>query len=583
MMKRVLTSLLAALLLAGPVTTALAQDYVPTPVTISKDKVKFKGKTYYSHVVLERQTLYSIAQAYGVTVQEIYDANPDLTVLKKNAIILIPDTAAKGYEKPVEAESALPVRETEKTAEKPQEQLPGEYTEYIVKWNDTLYSIAEKFGVTVESIQKANGLSDTVIKKRQVLRIPTPETVATQQTAASATVPAVTTPVAETVQPEEPSSLVIAEPEETVAPQESVPTETNWLEGFSEKVGYLRTDIPFALVLPFQKGTKVSDNNIDFYSGVLLAVRELSLREGIQASLKVYDQEELQNASQLRGVDFILGPVSREALSKVLQQRPDEDIPVISPLDPKVASLVGSASDLIQVPVSNDVQYADLIHWLQDDYSVGEKILLITEKDVAATDYTTRISARLAHSGLPYKSFSYGILQGRNITGSLTELLAKERTNRILIASENEAFVNDVIRNLNVLTHKDYPIEVYAPARFRNFETIEIEAFHSVRLHVSTAYHIDYTDEEVQRFLMEYRAFCQTEPGPYAFQGYDIATFLLRRIARYGDAWKESLLQLPETMTQLRFEFKRSDSGSFENNGTRRLIYDKDFVIRTVR
>ena len=82
---------------------------------------------------------------------------------------------------------------------------------------------------------------------------------------------------------------------------------------------------------------------------------------------------------------------------------------------------------------------------------------------------------------------------------------------------------------------------------------------------------------------MEYRAFCQTEPGPYAFQGYDIASYLLRRIARYGDAWKESLLQIPETMTQLRFDFKRSRNDSYENNGTRRVIYDKDFTIRTVR
>ena len=579
MMKRALTSLLAALLLAGPVTTALAQDYVPTPVTISKDKVKFKGKTYYSHVVLERQTLYSIAQAYGVTVQEIYDANPGLTVLKKNAIILIPDTAAKGYEKPAETEPAPPVPEPEQTVETPKEQLPeGGYTEYIVKWNDTLYSIAEKFGVTVESIQQANGLADTKIKKRQVLRIPTPETVAAQQAASAAT-----TPAAEPVRKEDDSPLTLVEPEEETIPEDTVRTEKPWLETFYEKPGYVRTDIPFALVLPFQKGTKVSENNVDFYSGVLLAVRELSLREGINADLRVYDQEELESESQLRGVDFILGPVSRDAIAKVLRIRPDYDIPVVSPLDPKVGTILSSTANVIQVPVSNDTQYADLVHWLQDDYSVGEKILLISEKEAAATDYTTRISARLAHSGLPYKTFSYGILQGRNITNSLMELLSKERANRILIASENEAFVNDVIRNLNVLTHKDYPIEVYAPAKFRNFETIEVEAFHSVRLHVSTAYHIDYTDEEVQHFLMEYRAFCQTEPGPYAFQGYDIATFLLRRVARYGEAWQESLLQLPETMTQLRFEFKRSDNGSMENNGTRRLIYDKDFVIRTVR
>ena len=580
MMTRVLISFLAALLLAGPVTTALAQDYVPTPVTISKDKVKFKGKTYYSHVVLERQTLYSIAQAYGVTVQEIYDANPGLTVLKKNAIILIPDTGAKGYEKPAEADPVPPAPEPEKTVETPQPQLQdGDYTEYIVKWNDTLYSIAEKFGVTVESIQQANGLTDTKIKKRQVLRIPSPETVAAQKAEAAAT-----TPTAEPFHQEdevESDLLTVAEPE--AAPADTVATETPWMERFMDKYGPSRKEVSFALVLPFQKGTKVSDNNMDFYSGVLMAVRELSLRGEVDASLQVYDVEELEGPDQLRGVDFILGPVSRDAIAKVLRMRPDDDIPVVSPLDPKVNTILSSTDDVIQVPTSNDVQYADLINWLQDDYSVGEKILLISEKDVAPTDYSTRISARLARSGLPYKSFSYGILQGRNITNSLMELLSKERTNRILIASENEAFVNDVVRNLNVLSHKDYPIAVYGPAKFRTYETIDVEALHSVRLHVSTAYHIDYTDEEVQRFLMEYRAFCQTEPGPYAFQGYDIATFLLRRIARYGAAWQESLVQVPETTTQLRFDFTRVRNNSFENNGTRRLIYDKDFIIRTVQ
>ena len=240
MMKRVLTSLLTALLLAGPVTTALAQDYVPTPVTISKDKVKFKGKTYYSHVVLERQTLYSIAQAYGVTVQEIYDANPDLTVLKKNAIILIPDTSAKGYQKPVEAEPAPAAPEPEKKAETPGEQLPESgYTEYIVKWNDTLYSIAEKFGVTVESIQKANGLTDTKIKKRQVLRIPTPETFAAQQAAAAATAPA-ETPHRE----EEPQLTVILPAEASVETADTVSTVSLWQENFYDRTGYVRTRFP---------------------------------------------------------------------------------------------------------------------------------------------------------------------------------------------------------------------------------------------------------------------------------------------------------------------------------------------------
>ena len=69
-----------------------AQEYVSTPVEISKEKVKIDGKVCYSHVVLEKQTLFSICKAYEVSAEDIYQYNPNLkeTGLKKNSIIIIP-------------------------------------------------------------------------------------------------------------------------------------------------------------------------------------------------------------------------------------------------------------------------------------------------------------------------------------------------------------------------------------------------------------------------------------------------------------------------------------------------------------
>ena len=89
-MKRLLILLTA--LAAFSCAEALAQDYVPTPVTVSREKVKLNGQVYLSHVVLERQTLYGICKAYGVTEEELYQANPSLkeTGLQKNAILLVP-------------------------------------------------------------------------------------------------------------------------------------------------------------------------------------------------------------------------------------------------------------------------------------------------------------------------------------------------------------------------------------------------------------------------------------------------------------------------------------------------------------
>jgi len=52
---------------------------------------------------------------------------------------------------------------------------PGEpqYTIYVVRAGDTLYSISRRYNVTVQAIMAANGLTSTHIRVGQQLRIPT--------------------------------------------------------------------------------------------------------------------------------------------------------------------------------------------------------------------------------------------------------------------------------------------------------------------------------------------------------------------------------------------------------------------------
>ena len=51
---------------------------------------------------------------------------------------------------------------------------PGTATTHIVQQGDTLYSIAGRYGVTVNAIMIANGLTNNVIHVDQVLQIPAP-------------------------------------------------------------------------------------------------------------------------------------------------------------------------------------------------------------------------------------------------------------------------------------------------------------------------------------------------------------------------------------------------------------------------
>jgi LysM repeat protein len=50
--------------------------------------------------------------------------------------------------------------------------VPGEGTTYTVRWGDTLFSIAQRFGTTVEDIKAANGLTSDFIVVGQELIIP---------------------------------------------------------------------------------------------------------------------------------------------------------------------------------------------------------------------------------------------------------------------------------------------------------------------------------------------------------------------------------------------------------------------------
>ena len=94
---------------------SLAQvEYVPAPVNISGETVKRGKSVFYAHVVRERQTLYSIARAYGVSVQDIIDANPklhlDTRMLEADALLYIPVSKEADIEKPQLKDPVLPIQ-----------------------------------------------------------------------------------------------------------------------------------------------------------------------------------------------------------------------------------------------------------------------------------------------------------------------------------------------------------------------------------------------------------------------------------------------------------------------------------------
>ena len=103
------------------------------------------GGNYYT--VKKGDSLYKIANQYGVTVDAIIAANNlQSNVLNIGQTLKIP---------------------------KQEEVLPGDYKVYTVQKNDSLYKIANQFNTTVNEIIELNNLSGTTLQIGQQLLIPT--------------------------------------------------------------------------------------------------------------------------------------------------------------------------------------------------------------------------------------------------------------------------------------------------------------------------------------------------------------------------------------------------------------------------
>jgi len=124
--------------------------------TIKKSEIieNINGKDYYLHFVKQGETLFEIAKAYGITVDNIFKVNPESRGgIKPGQILKIP----------------LKVK---KTDEQNKKSSKDEYFVHIVKAKETYYGISRKYGVKIEDIKKLNPETGDNLREGQTLKIP---------------------------------------------------------------------------------------------------------------------------------------------------------------------------------------------------------------------------------------------------------------------------------------------------------------------------------------------------------------------------------------------------------------------------
>lgn len=124
------------------------------PGTNEGDNGEDNGAVFY-YTVERGDSLYSIARRFGVTVQDIRDANNLTTdTLSIGQSLIIPGLSAGDDLEDNEGSETVP-------------------NTYTVQSGDSLWSIANRFGITVNDLKTANNLTSNLLSIGQTLIIPT--------------------------------------------------------------------------------------------------------------------------------------------------------------------------------------------------------------------------------------------------------------------------------------------------------------------------------------------------------------------------------------------------------------------------
>lgn len=554
---------IAALFVSG-----LVYGQTSPQITVSAEKVNVNGVLVYVHKVKAKETLYSISKAYNVAIDEIVRSNESLKAgLKEGSTIYIPSREAS----PAVTADAAPAQEADAAGSaapsvETEWKLSGENIKkysrkkHTVKWYEQLSDVAAKYNVPAEAIVSFNDLKDIQLKKKQILYIPNNEFLVLLEKRAAETA-AAETPVAANETQEE--------------------TET-----VTEEIVVKGSDtVRIAYILPLNLADTLGANSnfMDFYSGALLAANRMK-EEGMEITIDLFDNS-ADNIDS--GTNYVVGPVRAADMAKFLNVNSPAGYHIISPMDMASERFIEGNEMFIQAPASQKAQIHNLAKLFAGKCTPQDNAVVIYEKggsDAALVKETLHLLDTL---GVNYTQISYGILEGREILEKLMPLFKPQMKNLVLVPSNSEAFVSDVVRNMNLLhtnpmEENRRSVTLFGTPRWRNFETIEVDYFHRMNLHLSLPYFVDYSNAEVKDFLMKYRALYNAEPTPFAFQGYDITKYFLTLHKNYGNGFNRSDRLGETVMLQSKFNFVQNNSSQpngFENTGTVNVMYNNDYTI----
>lgn len=561
---------------------------------ISQNPTEVEEQTvsgFRKHKVKRKETLYSIAKKYDVTVDDI----------KKHNKRLYSENLRKGDRIQIPQFKTVIVTNTLENTLKKYEVLPQEG-----KWR-----IAYKFGITIDELEEINPNMGETLQIGEEINVPNiadNEVKSVDEDFGYYTVLpkegfyrlqlklGLTQEQLEKLNPqlEEKGLLVgmvLKVPKDagnSIMLDDVVQTSLkNNLSNFKKK--HIAVMLPFRLhridldsireardILEKDSYMSIS---LDFHSGVLMAL-DSAKQLGISTHLDVFDTQarisevsKILSSNNFSNYDAVIGPFTSDSFDRTAEVLKRDNIPVIAAVTmPKKLY-----SNVYQTIPSNEYLRRIMVNYVKMDSSARKMIIISDSQNKSVSDELKR------EFPMAKQIFSRKNKNGEDanyILISDIESEIKEGSHLVFLETSNEGFVSNVTSMLSALngidteTNQAREIVLMTTNKNKAFENTNVSNYDlsSLKFHYPSVNRN--LSESNNGFVKKYERQYNSEPNKYAIRGFDLTMDILLRLASGEDLYKASGNDIETEYIENKFRYSKKLFGGYYNESAYIVKFD---------
>ena len=520
------------------------------------------------HTIQKGETLYRLSVENRISIKELCDANPGLSVenFKIGQVITIP---APSDEDPIQSTLENAGDETPQQIKNDVETIMNDTarikTTHLVKRRETIFRICRNYGITQAEFLAANPeYKYAKLSQGAVVNIPYSADELNERRQMR---------------------------DQAISRIESIPDSTLFnMNGRKDE----DSDgvITAALILPFALDDSATTNQkkmVEFYQGMMLALDKLK-NENVSVTLKVFDSKDestsiqpLLESGQLDDVDIIIGLKYNNHISDVVRWSTAHQVPLVLPMTANADEMYDNPY-VYQLNTPQSYFNQEIYNHFLEQFP-NPNVILLDADEYNRNEFIDGLKVTLSDRDIPFTTIMVDTAYQQ-----IMDTLQYGKQNIFIINTPNSEPLNTMLPVLQLVTRNKNPeieTHLFGYPQYQIYASDHLDEMYEIDTWFYSWFYTNNMLPEAVEFNNAFRrAFSRqmmiSYPS-YASYGYDTGYYFLKGLAVYGKDFENHLNELETNPVQMGFKFERVNNwGGFINRKVFFIHFSNDYKVEKI-